>query len=167
MSVLVFIIPWVLVGIGVIFVAFSGGPGRARQAYLTRASRAFQVTMIVIYLGLGVAVPALILTSRTKAEGATSNLQTKGASAQIQQGKTLFRATCASCHTLAAVNARGVTGPDLDRIGLDSQSRQSAIQRVENAIRIGGTGQDRMPSGLLQGQNAKDVAEFVSAVAGQ
>ncbi len=155
---LVFLVPWVLVGIGVIFVAFSGGPGRARHAYLTRASGTFKITMLVIYLGIGLAVPALVLASRGKAEGATSKLQTKSASAQIQQGKTLFRATCASCHTLAAVNARGVTGPDLDRIGKITPAR------VLSAIKIGGTGQGRMPSGLLQGQFARDVALFVSAV---
>jgi cytochrome c551 len=157
---LVFLVPWVLVGIGVIFVAFSGGPGRARHAYLTRASGAFKITMLVIYLGIGLAVPALVLANRGNAEGATSRLQTKSASAQIERGKTLFRATCASCHTLAAINARGVTGPDLDRIGPMTKTR------VLNAIRIGGTGQMRMPAGLIQGQNAQDVAAFVSAVAG-
>ena len=161
MKVVVFLVPWVLVGLGVLYVGFSGGPGRARQAYLTRASRAFKVTMVVIYLGLGIAVPALILTSRTDAVGATSQLQTKQASAEIQRGKTLFRATCASCHTLAAVNARGVTGPDLDRIGALTKAR------VLSAIKIGGTGQGRMPSGLLQGQNAQEVAYFLSQVAGK
>lgn len=165
MNVWIFLVPWILVGLGVIFVGFSGGPGRARQAYLTRGNRAFQVTILVIYLGIGLAVPAIILSARSNAEGATSQLQTKHASAQLQSGKTLFRATCASCHTLAAVNARGVTGPDLDRIGLSHT--QASIKRVENAIRVGGTGQNRMPSGLLQGQNAADVAAFVSAVAGK
>jgi mono/diheme cytochrome c family protein len=161
MNVWIFLIPWILVGLGVIFVAFSGGPGRARQAYLTRGNRAFQITILVIYLGVGIAVPAIILTARTDAQGATSQLETKHASAQISRGKTLFRATCASCHTLAAVNARGVTGPDLDRIGALTKAR------VLSAIKIGGTGQGRMPSGLLQGQNAQNVAAFLQAVAGK
>jgi mono/diheme cytochrome c family protein len=119
----------------------------------------------VIYLGVGIAVPAIILTNRSQAEGATAQLQNKEPSSQVQEGKTLFRQTCASCHTLAAVNARGVTGPDLDRIGLTANA--ASIKRVENAIRIGGTGQDRMPSGLLQGTNAAAVATFVSTVAGK
>jgi mono/diheme cytochrome c family protein len=165
MNVWIFLVPWILVGLGVVFVGFSGGPGRARQAYLTRGSRVFQVTILVIYLGIGVAVPAIILSARSDAQGATSQLQTKHASSQLQRGKTLFRGTCASCHTLAAVNARGVTGPDLDRIGLSATP--ASIKRVESAIRVGGTGQNRMPSGLLQGQNAQDVAAFVSAVAGK
>ena len=165
MKVLVFLIPWLLVGIGVLFIGFSGGPGRARQAYLTRASRSFQVAILVIYLGVGIAVPAIILSSRTEAAGATSRLRAEHPSSTVQEGKALFRQTCASCHTLAAVNARGVTGPDLDRIGL--QPNKASISRVENAIRIGGTGQNRMPSGLLQGPNAVAVATFVSTVAGK
>jgi mono/diheme cytochrome c family protein len=165
MTVWIFLIPWILVGLGVLFVAFSGGPGRARAAYLTRGNRAFQITILVIYLGVGLAVPAIILNDRSDAQGATSQLETKHASTEISEGKQLFRSTCASCHTLSAVNARGVTGPDLDRIGL--APNQASIKRVENAIRIGGTGQDRMPSGLLQGDNAHAVAVFVTSVAGQ
>jgi cytochrome c551 len=161
MYVLIFLIPWLLVGIGVLYVAFSGGPGQARQAYLTRASTGFKVAIVIIYAGIGVAVPAIILASRSDAAGATNRLQTVIPASNVQDGKTLFRATCASCHTLAAVNARGVTGPDLDRIGTMTQAR------VLNAIKIGGTGQGRMPSGLLQGSNAANVAAFVSAVAGK
>ena len=165
MKVLVFLIPWLLVGIGVLFTGFSGGPGRARHAYLTRASRTFQVSILVIYLGIGIAVPAIILSSRTEAAGATSRLRAEHPSSTVQEGKTLFRQTCASCHTLAAVNARGVTGPDLDRIGLSNTA--ASVKRIESAIRIGGTGQRRMPAGVLQGPNAVAVAQFVAAVAGQ
>jgi mono/diheme cytochrome c family protein len=167
MYILFFLIPWVLIGIGVLFIGFSGGPGQARHAYLTRASGAFKVLIVIIYAGVGVAVPAIILANRQNAEGATNKLQTIIPSDQVQKGKTLFRSTCASCHTLAAVNARGVTGPDLDRIGLNTATHSAAQQRVLNAIRIGGTGQGRMPSGLLQGSNAQAVAAFVATVAGQ
>jgi cytochrome c553 len=161
MLVVIFLIPWILIGIGVLFIAFSGGPGEARQAYLTRGSVAFKIVMVVIYLGVGIAVPALILTNRENAEGATNKTRTVIPSSQVAKGKTLFRSTCASCHTLAAVNARGVTGPDLDRIGALTKTR------VLSAIKIGGTGQGRMPAGLLQGQNAEDVAAFLQAVAGK
>ena len=59
---------------------------------------------------------------------------------------------CASCHNLDAVNARGVTGPDLDEIGEVTEAR------ILNAIENGGTGQKRMPAGLLEGEDAEDVA---------
>ena len=39
MEVLAFLIPFVLLGAAVVFIAFSGGPGAAREAYLTRGGR--------------------------------------------------------------------------------------------------------------------------------
>ncbi len=59
------------------------------------------------------------------------------------------------------MNARGVTGPDLDDLGEVSQ------ERVLNAIRNGGSGQDRMPAGCWRARRPRDVAEYVSEVAGQ
>ena len=80
---------------------------------------------------------------------------------EAEHGKTLFRQQCASCHSLAAVNARGVTGPNLDDIG--EVTPDADPQRDPN----GGTGQDRMPAGLLEGEEAAEVAEYVSEVAGK
>lgn len=158
---LLVIIPFVAIGIGVMFVAFSGGPGAAREAYLTRGRRAFPLVILLLYLGLGIAVPAAVIASRGQSEGAVGKLRTEEPTASEEEGKELFIQTCKSCHTLDAVNAHGVTGPDLDDLGgLDRQ-------RVLSAIRRGGTGQGRMPAGLLQGQDAQDVAIYVSRVAGQ
>jgi mono/diheme cytochrome c family protein len=158
---LLIIVPFVAIGIGVIFVAFSGGPGAAREAYLTRGRRSFPLVILLLYLGLGIAVPAAVIASRGESEGAVGKLRTEEPTASEEEGKELFIQTCKSCHTLDAVNAHGVTGPDLDDLGgLDRQ-------RVLSAIRRGGTGQGRMPAGLLQGQDAQDVAIYVSRVAGQ
>ena len=161
MEVLIVLIPFTLLGIGVIFVAFSGGPGRARELYLTRGGRGFRLAMIGLYVVLGVGVPAAVIASRGEAEGGVGTLRTSSLNAADERGKELFRETCASCHSLRAVNARGVTGPNLDQIG------EVTRQRVLNAIRIGGTGQKRMPSGLLRGADAQGVAGYVSKVAGQ
>lgn len=161
MEIVGFLAPFVLLGVAVIFVAFSGGPGKAREAYLTRGGRAFRVVIPLLYVALGVGVPALVIADREEATGGTSKLEDERPSADVERGKRLFLQTCASCHSLAAVNARGVTGPSLDNIGTVTK------QRVQNAIRIGGTGQGRMPAGLLQGEDAEDVATFVAAVAGK
>jgi cytochrome c553 len=158
---LLVIIPFVAIGTGVIFVAFSGGPGAAREAYLTRGRRAFPLVILLLYLGLGIVVPAAVIASRGESEGAVGKLRTEEPTVSEEEGKELFIQTCKSCHTLDAVNAHGVTGPDLDDLGgLDRQ-------RVLSAIRRGGTGQGRMPAGLLQGQDAQNVAIYVSRVAGQ
>jgi cytochrome c553 len=164
MEILGFLAPWLLVGIGVIFVSFSGGPGAAREAYLTRGRRGFILLIVLVYIGIGVAIPAVVIASRGTREGNSSVLsqdKLRDAKPDVQEGRTLFIESCAACHNLDAANARGVTGPDLDKIGTVTPAR------VESAIRIGGTGQLRMPSGLLEGQNAKDVAAYVSAVAGK
>lgn len=161
MEVVAFLAPFVLLGVGVIFVGFSGGPGGAREAYLTKGSRFFRFSMIVIYIALGIAVPALVIADREPAEGGTGSLKTVQASDDLEEGKELFRQTCASCHSLAAANARGVTGPNLDEIGALTQDR------VETAIEIGGTGQKRMPAELLQGEDAEAVAKYLEEVAGK
>jgi mono/diheme cytochrome c family protein len=160
-EVLLVIVPFVVLGIGVIFVAFSGGPGAAREAYLTGGRRTFPVLILLLYVGLGIAVPAAVIASRDESEGAVGKLRTDQLTSREEHGKELFIQTCKSCHDLNAVNAHGVTGPDLDDLGgLDRQ-------RVLNAIRRGGTGQGRMPAGLLEGRDAQDVAIYVSKVAGQ
>ena len=161
MELLAFLIPFVLLGAAVLFIAFSGGPGKAREAYLTRGGAAFKVFVTVAFVVLGVAVPALVLDNRDEASVGTGALRSEHLTERESNGKSLFRQRCASCHTLGAVNARGVTGPNLDRIGKVNQAR------IKTAIRIGGTGQGRMPAGLLSGPDADDVAEYLTAVAGR
>jgi mono/diheme cytochrome c family protein len=161
MEVLAFLAPFVLLGVGIIFVAFSGGPGRAREAYLTKGGRFFRFSMALLYALLGLAVPALIIADRGQSQGGTPPLQHEEASSELEEGKELFRQTCAACHTLAAANARGVTGPDLDEIG------EMTEERVLQAIEVGGTGQKRMPAALLEGEDAEAVARYVTAVAGK
>ena len=161
MEVLLVLLPFVLVGIGVLFVAFSGGPGAAREAYLTRGGRLFRVLFPFVYVGLGIVVPAVIIVSRDEAEGGVGRLEQASLSAREEHGKELFEQTCASCHNLDAVNARGVTGPDLDEIG------QVTEERVLSAIKVGGTGQRRMPADLLEGGDARDAAAYVAKVAGE
>jgi cytochrome c553 len=164
MEIVGFLLPWILVGIGVIFVSFTGGPGRAREAYMTRGGRTLALLLVLVYLGLGVAIPAVVIASRGTRVGNSTQLSQKKVRDQraaVQEGRALFIESCAACHTLNAVNARGVTGPDLDNIGTVTPGR------VLSAIRIGGTGQRRMPAGLLQGDDARSVAQFVSSVAGK
>ena len=160
MEVVLFLLPFVLLGIGVLYIAFSGSPGAAREAYLTRGNRAFRVLIPLLYLALGLAVPALIIASRDEAKGGTDELRTEELSAEAERGKELFKNACASCHSLDAVNARGDTGPDLDDLG------EVTPERIQNAIENGGTGQGRMPANLYEGEDARAVARYVAEVAG-
>lgn len=89
---------------------------------------------------------------------------------------------CASCHTLAAAGSTGVVGPDLDAaFGPDRCQgfKQSTIQDVirgQIAYAEQVTDVDwppnstnetpGMPANLATGQKAKDIAAYVSSVAG-
>ncbi len=160
MDVLLILLPFVLLGIAVLFIAFSGGPGAAREAYLTRGNTLFRVFIPILYVALGVVVPAVVIANRDEAEGGTARHEQAELDKREEKGKKLFRETCSSCHSLAAVNAQGVTGPDLDDIG------EVTPERIQNAIENGGTGQGRMPADLYEGEDARAVARYVAEVAG-
>ena len=77
------------------------------------------------------------------------------------QGRKLFAATCATCHTLAAAHAVGRIGPNLDVL-------QPSAALVSYAIQNGfAIGQGQMPADLYSGTDASDIAQFVAAVAGR
>jgi mono/diheme cytochrome c family protein len=161
MEVLLVLVPFIVVGLIVIFIAFSGGPSAAREAYLTRGGRAFSLVFLLLYAALGIAVPAAVIAARGEAEGGTGSLRTQEASKSDEEGKQLFISTCKSCHTLEAVQAHGVTGPNLDELGgLDRA-------RVLQAIERGGSGSGRMPPQLLSDTDAEAVASYVAKVAGR
>ena len=161
MEIVLVLAPFVVLGIAVLFVAFAGGAGAAREMYLTRGGKLFTFSILILYLALGVIVPAAVIASRGEAEGAVGALRSESLSSTDERGKDLFVQNCKSCHTLAAVQAEGVTGPNLDELGGVDR------QRVLNAIERGGTGDGRMPADILQDEDAEAVAGWVSKVAGQ
>src|SRR3954463_12138738 len=127
MEILAFLVPWILIGIGVFFVSFSGGPGAAREAYLTRGRRAFGALIVLTYVGIGIAIPAVVIASRGTREGNSSRLsqdtlraapgegtparcqhqKRRGENPHRQSAKHLFGDGGPPCHNLDAVNARG------------------------------------------------------------
>lgn len=84
--------------------------------------------------------------------------------ASDQEAKELFQTNCGACHTLARAGTDGIVGPDLDDL-LGQGTPEANKQRVQTAIENGVDG--RMPAGILQGENAEQVADFVARVAGQ
>jgi mono/diheme cytochrome c family protein len=87
---------------------------------------------------------------------ATTESQAGGATDDA--GAPIFAQSCASCHTLAAADANGQVGPNLDDSKLDVDA---VVAQVEN----GGGG---MPSfkGTLQPDQIQAVAAYVTAVRG-
>lgn len=162
MGVLLFIGGWVLVGATVFFVAVRGGPRAARETWQSQsrgARRATTVVLTAVYVGIGVAVPALVIAD--DAEGPAEGPGGRELTAAQERGRDLFNRTCGQCHTLHGANSVGKTGPNLDEL-------RPPAKLTLNAIQLGrARGNGRMPSDLLVGRDARDVAAFVAAVAGR
>ncbi|HEU0018708.1 MAG TPA: c-type cytochrome [Thermoleophilaceae bacterium] len=85
-------------------------------------------------------------------------------------GKQLFVEKCGACHTLARAGTTGVSGPNLDeafgparRQGLGEGTFEGVVaDQIATPLRNSG-----MPAKLVTGQDAKDVAAYVAAVAGK
>jgi len=163
MAVLAFTLLFVALGIGVLFVALSGGPGGARkrmasQSRRTRRIALFNFLLAVVILGLGVpaAVIATVNSRDDVPEANVSNL-----TSAEKDGRKLFGERCANCHTLKASNAVAEVGPNLDTLRPPKNLVLDAIHKG----RARGNGQ--MAADLVEGQDAEDVAAYVAKAVGQ
>jgi mono/diheme cytochrome c family protein len=89
--------------------------------------------------------------------------------ASDEEAKELFQTNCGACHTLARGGTDGIVGPDLDDV-LGVGDPETNQERVLNAIEDGFNSrgfQGYMPAGIVQGEDAELVADFVARVAGQ
>jgi sulfite dehydrogenase len=117
--------------------------------------RAF-VTFGIFAAIFAVLIPFLLITGKGSGNDAVDG--------RYKAGQELFAQNCGSCHTLKAAGADGVVGPNLDRL-LATGTPEGNSQRVANAVEQGING--RMPKGILQGEDVKQVADFVGRYAGR
>jgi len=97
----------------------------------------------------------------------------------LKQGQSLFQTNCGTCHALYAAGTDGNFAPDLDELLAPSgppegEGAEATIKgvrkRVLNAVEHGvdsTTTPGRMPPGILSGEQAEEVAEFVATTAGE
>jgi cytochrome c551 len=170
LAVLLFAAFWVVLGLGVFFLGVRGGPGAGPgRAPGWRSRRALGWTMAVIYIAFGVAIPVLIQAgNRANANARVGGLKLTQAE---KRGRELFGQHCSLCHTLAAANAVGKVGPNLDVIQPTEQLVLHTIvygclQNPPSGSQEACLGQGTMPADVLQGVDATDVAQFVARVAG-
>lgn len=171
-----FVAFWVALGLGVFAIAIRGGvrgaavPMPARvQSYTAR--RVTSVVFVIIYIGFGIGLPLGFLIGNH----ANASAQVGGyrLTANERQGRQVFGQRCGVCHTLAAANAIGKVGPNLDVIKPSEALVLHTIQfgclqspppgNTQQACLGFGT----MPAAIVQGQQATDVAQFVAQVAGR
>lgn len=119
----------------------------------------------LVVLLLGVGVPAWAYTHQGSQSSSPEEV-----SSNLQAGKDLFVTNCGACHTLAKAGTDGIIGPNLDELlappSASPPAPNTVKPRVLAAINNGGTGQGRMPKGVISGQQADEVATFVAQVAG-
>ena len=84
------------------------------------------------------------------------------------RGKQLFQAKCAGCHTLAAANAKGKVGPNLDDAFAYDRKQGFKEVTIEQVVRDQiELASGRMPPNLVRGGDADAVAAYVAGVAGK
>ncbi len=90
---------------------------------------------------------------------AVAGTNAKPASSTSTDGKTIFTANCASCHTLKAAGSSGTIGPNLDQL-------KPAFARAQHQVEVGGS---VMPAfkGKLSQKQIDAVATYVSASVGK
>src|SRR3954452_25205651 len=162
MSTLIFVLVFVLLGLGVLFVAMSGGPGGIGSVLhsQSRGSRRFATfAFIAALLVLGVGVPAAVIAA-TKDSNDIPHASIQNLTANEERGRELFGQRCSLCHTLKASGSVAQVGPNLDDL---SPPKALVLNAIHNG-RARGNGQ--MPAQLYTGQDAQDVAEYVARAAG-
>ena len=128
----------------------------------------------VLVLVLAVAIPWLAFRSKGDAETGQQEV-----ASSLTNGQELFQINCGNCHTLYSAGTNGNYAPDLDELlaptGPPSgESAADTIKSVEgrvlNAVEKGldtTTTSGRMPAGILNEEQANEVAEFVARTAGE
>jgi mono/diheme cytochrome c family protein len=160
MAAIAFVSFFVALGLGVVLVAMRGGPRGVRDT-LERGRRrplhAGEFALAGAIALFGLVVPAIVLSSDQASAGPGGTKL----SADLQEGRVQFNDRCATCHTLADAGAVGRVGPDLDVLAPTAGLTIDAIEKG----RARGKGQ--MPAQLLEGEDAKHVAEYIAEVAGR
>lgn len=159
MSTLLFVLLFLALGLGTVFVAMRSGRkgpifdpnkrgGRRAVAWLT--------ALAVLVFGVAVPVAAGIDNSDRSKEALAVSL-----TPQEERGRQLFNPTCSQCHTLKASKAVGRVGPNLDQL-------QPPDKLVLDAILKGRyRGRGQMPDRLFEGADAEAVSAYVAKVAGR
>ena len=133
-----------------------------------------------IWFGILVVVLAVVipwLAFRSKGDAETGDQKV---ASNLKSGQSLFQTNCGTCHTLYSAGTDGNYAPNLDELLApsgppegDPKTVESTIKategRVLNAVEngINSSTPGRMPGGILNKEQAKEVSEFVANTAGE
>ena len=172
LAVAAFVAFWVVVAL-VLLVLATRGTGTAtpqRRDPGRRGSTANITVFVVTAAVFGVGLPLLMLTgNHHNASAQVGGIKLTPAE---KSGRELFGQHCGVCHTLAAANAVGKVGPNLDVL---KPAQSIVLHTINNGClpnppkgsAQGCLGYGVMPAAVVQGEDAQNVAAFVAKVAGQ
>jgi mono/diheme cytochrome c family protein len=171
LAVAAFVALWVVVALS-LFVLATRGTGTAHPARKDPGRRGSSMTItmfVVTAVVFGIGLPLLMLTGNH--HNASAQVGGIKLTAAEKSGRELFGQHCSVCHTLAGANAAGKVGPNLDTL---KPAQSTVLHTINNGClpnppkgsSEGCLGQGVMPSAVVQGQDAQNVAAFVAKVAG-
>jgi mono/diheme cytochrome c family protein len=128
-----------------------------------------------IWFGILVVVLAVVIPWLAFRSKGDANTGPQEVPASLQEGQDLFQTNCGTCHTLYAAGTDGNYAPNLDELlsptgPAEGKDIKSVESRVLNAVEKGidsSTTPGRMPAGILNKSQAKEVSEFVARTAGE
>jgi hypothetical protein len=174
LALLLFAAFWVVLGVGVLTLAFRRGPGPAAAGRSRRRSpgarRAGAWAIGLTFVVFAIVLPVVFLVgNHNRANAQVGGIKLNAAE---QNGREIFGQKCGLCHTLAAANAVGKVGPNLDVI---QPTEELVLHTIVNgclqdpppASQEACLGYGTMPADVVQGVDATDVAKFVAKVAGK
>jgi mono/diheme cytochrome c family protein len=162
MAVLAFVLLFVVLGLGALFMGMSGGPKGARERIQTqsrRGRRGATLLFVLAILLLGIAVPAAVIAT-DKGRNSIPEANVKALTETQERGRELFSQRCKNCHTLAAAKATARVGPNLD----DLRPPKALVLDAIDKGRAQGNG--NMAADLVEGEDAEAVAQFVAVAVG-
>jgi cytochrome c553 len=160
-STLVLVLAFVVLGLGTLLFAMSGGRGGLGSVLhsQSRGSRRFATfAFFASLLLLGVVVPGWVIAKELNKTD-LPYAQVTDLTEDEKHGQELFGTRCSMCHALKASNAVARVGPDLDAV-------QPNAATTLKAIEDGRSGNGQMPAGLFTGKDAEDVAKYVAKSVG-
>ena len=163
MAILAFSLFWILVAVGLTFIALSGGPAGARERLHVQSRRAQRFAFVAFGLALAwfaVGIPAVV-TARMEERASIPEANVSNLTAEEKRGRVMFGRYCNQCHTLKAAAGTANVGPNLDTM---RPTKGLVLDAIENG-RARGNG--AMAADLVEGRDAEAVASFVAKAVGQ
>jgi mono/diheme cytochrome c family protein len=172
LAVAAFVAFWVVVALGLLVLATRGiGTATPQRRDPGRRGSTVNITVFAVTAAVfGVALPLLMLTgNHHNASAQVGGIKLTPAE---KSGRELFGQHCGVCHTLAAANAVGKVGPNLDVL---KPAQSIVLHTINNGClpnppkgsAQGCLGYGVMPAAVVQGEDARNVAAFVAKVAGK